>query len=185
MKRTSIVLLLILAFTAGTTFAADHLLLSGGVGIMQPADSAYRDIYGSGVVYPEGALGIRLYRDLYLMSGVGVMSKKGTTPELGFAAKSTQTFITAGLGYLANISGGLKWKIEAGLADISYKEEAMDLSVSGSSLGWQAETGLMVMMGKTVFAGLTMGYLSASDTVEDVKIKLGGFRASVSIGVRL
>jgi len=185
MKRTSTVLLLILALAAGTASAADHLMISGGVSIMQPADSAYRDIYGSGVVYPEGALGIRLYRDLYLMGGVGVMTKKGTTPELGFAAKSTQTFISAGLGYLANISGGLKWKIEAGIADISYKEQAMDLSVSGSSLGWQVETGLMVMMGKTVFAGVAMGYISASDTVEDVKIKLGGFRASLSLGFRI
>lgn len=184
MKRTSIVLLLILMFAAPAASAADHLIVSGGVSIMQPADSAYRDVYGSGVVYPEGAVGVRLYRDLYLMGGIGVMSKKGATPEIGFAAKSRQTFITAGLGYLAQVSGGLKWKIEAGIADIGYKETAMDLSVSGSSLGWQAETGLL-LMGKVVFAGVTMGYISASDTVDEVKIKLGGVRASVSVGFRI
>ncbi len=185
MKRISILFILLVLFAAaGTASAADHVLVSAGAAVVQPSDSAYRDVYGSGIVCPEGAIGIRLYKDLYLMGGLGILSKKGETPDLGLPAKSRQTFITAGLGYLARISGGLRWKFEAGIADINYKEEAMDLTVSGSSLGWQAETGLM-LMGKVVFAGVTMGYMSASDTVEDVKIKLGGFRASVSIGVRL
>jgi len=32
---------------------------------------------------------------------------------------------------------------------------------------------------------VTMGYISASDTVDEVKIKLGGVRASVSVGFRI
>jgi hypothetical protein len=53
---------------------------------------------------------------------------------------------------------------ETGAADVSYKEEAMDTSVSGSKLGFQAGMGLMIM-GKIAFAGVNLGYISASDTV--------------------
>jgi hypothetical protein len=182
MKR--IWLIVILFSTAGAAFAADHALISAGVSVLQPADSGYREVYGQRVFYPEVQAGVRLVRGLYLMGGFGMLTKKGETPELRLDAKSTQMFFSAGLAYILPISASFRFKVAAGVADISYKEEAMGLTISGSKLGYQAEMGLL-LMGEVLFAGVHIGYLSASDAVEDVKIKLGGARAGLCLGFRI
>jgi hypothetical protein len=180
--RMSLVVVLVLA--AGTAFAADHAILSVGLGYLQPADSGYTDVYGSRVFYPEFQAGLRLIRGLYVVGGFATFTKNGETPDLHLAARSTQSFFTAGLAYIAAISGKLGVKVEAGAADVRYKEESMGTTASGSKLGFEAGLGLL-LMGKAAFAGVNLGYLSASDTVGDVKIKLGGARATICLGVRI
>jgi hypothetical protein len=118
------------------------------------------------------------------MGGFATFTKNGKTPELQLPAKSTQNFFTAGLAYIAPVSGRLMVKVEAGAADVRYKEEALGLTVSGSKAGFYGGMGLLVMS-KVVFAGADLGYLSASGTAGDVKIKLGGARASLYLGVRI
>lgn len=181
MKKT--ILLVILLLAAGTAFAGDRVFFSAGLAYLHPADSGYREVYGSQVLYPEFQAGVRLFRGLYVTGGFGTFSKNGSTPELELPAKSTQSFFTAGLAYIATVSGAFGLKLEAGAVQFSFKEEAMETSVSGSKLGFQAGMGLL-WMGKVVFAGVNLGYLSASDTVEDVPIKLGGAKGSVCLGVR-
>jgi hypothetical protein len=184
MKKMMIALLALAFFAAGTASAADRVLVSAGMGYLQPTDSGYKAVYGSQAFYPEFQAGVRTFRGLYIMGGFGTFTKNGQTPDLHLPAKSTQSFFTAGLAYIATVSGKLKFKVEAGAADIRYKEEAMDTTVSGSKLGFHAGMGFLVM-GKVAFAGVNLGYLSASGTVGDVKIKLGGARASICLGVRI
>jgi len=182
MKKALI--LFFLVWGAGTAFGADHLIVSAGLSYLQPADSGYRAVYGDSAFFPELEAGLRLSRGLYLMGGFGTLTKSGETLDLGLPAKSTQRFFSAGLGYLATISGGLKFKVEAGAVDIGYKEEALETTVSGSSWGWQGKLGIL-WMGKIALAGVDLGYMSASDTVEGLKIKLGGARAGIYIGFRI
>lgn len=184
MKKIALASILIgMFFAAGAAVAGDRVYLTAGLAYLQPADSAYRDIYGSQVWCPEFQAGVRLFKGLHVMGGFGTFSKNGTTPELGLPAKSTQSYFTAGLAYIATISKAFGLKLEAGAAQFSYKEEAMETSVSGSKLGFEAGLGIL-WMGKTLLAGVNLGYLAASDTVDDVAIKLGGARGSVFIGVR-
>jgi hypothetical protein len=98
-------------------------------------------------------------------------------------AKSTQTFLWAGLGYVGEVNRSILFKVEAGPARIGYKEEALDLDVSGSAIGFRGGFGL-IFLGQTVFTALDLGYIGASDTFEDVRIKLGGFKATLSVGAR-
>jgi hypothetical protein len=184
MRNKTGLIIAFLALAAGSASAADHLIVSAGLGYLKPADSGYREVYGSQAFYPEFQAAVRLAGPVYLAGGFGVLSKKGETVDLHLPAKSTQLFFTAGLACIATVSGGLKFRIEAGAADVSYKEEALDESVSGSKLGFEGSIGLL-LMGKVAFAGLNLGYLYATDTVEDVKIKLGGARASVCLGFRI
>ncbi|HVP90034.1 MAG TPA: hypothetical protein VMS75_02335 [Terriglobales bacterium] len=183
MKRLT-VLIGLLFLAAGSLPAADHAFVSAGMGYLQPADSGYKDVYGSQVFYPEFQAGARLYRGLYLVAGFGTFTKNGETPDLHLPAKSTQRFITGGLAYIATVSGRLKIKLEAGAADLRYKEEAMETSVSGSKVGFEAGMGFLVTA-KVLFAGVNLGYITASDAVGDVKIKLGGARASLCLGFRI
>jgi hypothetical protein len=184
MKTKTLFSIAILLIAAGTALAGDQAIFSAGVSYLQPADSGYRDVYGGRAFYPEFQAGARLVRGLYLMAGFGFLTKKGQTPELELPAKSTQRFFTAGLAYIVEASRNLKFKVEAGVADFSYKEEAMETTVSGSKLGYQAEIGLLVFK-NAIFTGVNLGYMYATDMVGDVKIKLGGARASLCIGVRI
>jgi hypothetical protein len=183
-KHISSAVVLATLFSAGTASGADRFIISAGVNYLQPADQGYREVYGDRAFYLDFQAGARLFKGLYALGGFGTLAKTGRTPELELEARSSQDFFTAGLGWLARVSGKLALLLEAGPAWIRYKEEAMGLTVSGSSLGFQAGTDLL-LFGKTLFAGLGLGYMSASDTLEDVKIKLGGVRARLSLGVRL
>ncbi|MGZ7046387.1 MAG: hypothetical protein ACXVJK_08685 [Candidatus Aminicenantales bacterium] len=182
MKRTSLVLILL--FCAGTAFSADRLLVSAGLNYLQTADSGYKGVYGQSLFYPDARVGVRIVRGLHAVAGFGFLTKKGETPDLHLPAKSTQMFYSAGLAYIANVGGMVNFKVEAGVADISYKEEAMDLIVKGSKLGYQAELGLLIM-GDVAFTEIDLGYVGAADTVAGVNIKLGGARAALRIGFRI
>lgn len=183
MKRLAFLVVFVL-LAAGTAAAADRLMIGVGLNYMLPSDAGYRDVYGGRIFYPEGWAGVRVFHGLHFLGGYGWFAKKGTTPDLGLEAKSTQRFLWAGLGYVGKVTEMIRFKIEAGAASIGYKETAMDLTVSGSRLGLRAGFGLL-FLGNIVFTGLDLGYVGASGTIEDVKIKLGGFKGSVSVGVRL
>lgn len=183
MKRLAVLVLFVL-LAAGTAAAADRLLIGVGLNYMLPSDAGYRDIYGDRVFYPEAWAGVRVFRGFHLLGGYGGFTKKGTTPELGLEAKSTQRVFWAGLGYVGTVTRLVQFKAEAGAASVGYKEESMGVAVSGSRLGLRAGFGLL-FLGRVLFTGLDLGYIGASDSVEDVKIKLGGFKGFVSIGVRL
>jgi len=182
MKKLTLVL--ILFFCAGQAFPGDRLLVSAGVNYLKAADSGYKDVYGQSLFYPDVRVGVRLVRGLHLMGGFGFLTKKGETPDLHLPAKSTQMFFTGGLAYIDRIGGTVNLKVEAGVADISFKEQALDLTVKGSKLGYQAELGLLVM-GEVAFTEFDLGYMGASTTVEGVKIKLGGARVALRIGFRI
>jgi hypothetical protein len=182
MKKAAFILALLGAI--GPLRAADQFLLSAGASYLRHADAFYRATYGNGAVQPEFELGFRIFRSLYVLGGYGAISASGKIPDFGFDARSTQSFLSAGLGFIGGIRGMLKFKLEAGLADVMYTEDALESSFSGSKLGYQAEAGLLVAA-KLVFAEVKVGYISASETSRDVKFKLGGARIALLAGIRL
>ena len=181
--RKHAALFVILLLAAGSAAAADRVLVAAGMSYLLPADPGYKEIYGARAFYPEAWAGVRVFHGVHVMGGFGWLRKNGTTPELGLPAKSTQTFLWAGLGYIGAVHRSILFKVEAGPASIGYKEEALDLAVSGSGLGFRGGFGL-IFLGETVFTALDIGYIGASDTFEDVRIKLGGFKATLSVGAR-
>ncbi len=182
MKQAAFILVLLGA--AVPARAADFFLLSAGASYMRHADASYRATYGRGAVQPEFEIGVRIYRSFYLMGGYGAISGSGQIPDLGFDARSTQSYLAAGLGFIHPISGMLEFKLEAGLAELMYTEDTAGLRFSGYRLGYQAEAGLLVS-GKVVFAEIKVGYIAASDTIGEVKFKLGGARIGLMAGIRL
>jgi hypothetical protein len=183
MKRVAIIILLGL-FLAAAAPAADRWMVAVGVSYLQPADSGYRETYSDKIFAPEAWAGVEISRGLHAFAGYGWFTKNGATPELGLEAKSTQRYFWAGFGYVGRVADMVRFKLEAGAASIGYREEAMELTVSGSRLGIRAGAGLL-FLSRTLFTGLDLGYLGASDNVEGVPIKLGGFKASLCVGVRL
>jgi hypothetical protein len=182
MKKAALVLIFLCV--SGSGRAADRLLLSVGASYLKHADANYRAIYGSGAVQPEFEFGVRIYRGLYVMGGYGAISRSGKIPDFGFDARSTQSFLSAGFGFVDRIGKILMFKLEAGLADVMYTEDALESSFFGSKLGYQADSGLLVT-GKVFYSEVKVGYIFATETIGDVKFKLGGTRIGLLVGIRL
>lgn len=151
---------------------------------LNPSDSGYKDVYGSSVYYPELKAGYKVYKGFFIWAGYGFFSKKGTTTELKQETKSTQQYFSFGIGYDGKISQGFGYKAELGLLNASYKEEAFGEEVTGNSIGYGLETGILCRVWSSLFIKISVGYLSASHKVEDVEIKLGGFKAGIGLEAR-
>jgi hypothetical protein len=181
--KKAIVIIVLLSST-GTAFAGDRILLSAGWSFLRNADPFYRATYGPSASFPEIAVAVRIHRDLYVMAGFGTVTKRAIVPDFETEATSNQNYLWAGLGCIPTLKGPLKAKIEIGLADLMYSEEGLGLTAAGSKIGYQVQAGLVVMM-KSLFAGIDFGYFAASDKVGELKIKLGGSRIALSAGFRI
>jgi hypothetical protein len=191
MKKLILTLTGVLILLA-TASAESRIFLSLGANLISPSDAAYKDIYGNHVLYPEGALAIRTIGGLCVTGSYGQFARKGTTPDLGLPTKSKQGYLSAGLGYLQRVSSFLCVQGSAGVASISFREEALDTVVSGNKMGFMAEAGAFLMPeAQNFFLGLKVGYLSASvsDVAPDIAgaqpVKLGGLKVCVCVGIQL
>lgn len=183
MKKTLRVSLIIFVLCI-SVFSGEKFMVSVAGNYLTPSDSGYKDVYGSSVLLPEIKAGYKLYKGFFIWAGYGFFSKKGTTTELEQEAKSTQHFLSFGIGYDGKISKRFGYKAELGLLNASYKEEAFGEKVTDNSIGFGIETGILYRIWSGIFIKISAGYLSASDTVEDVKIKLGGFKAGIGLEAR-
>jgi hypothetical protein len=183
MKRLLLVPMVFLVLAEAS--AADRLLLlSVQESYLNHADPRFREIYGRATFYPEFAAGIRLVKGLHLMGSYGRLVKDGKTPDLGLETRSTQKFLAAELGYIGTIRGSLGFLVEAGLASLTYREDALEAWISGRTPGIKTEVGLLYMAEKgRVFMGLKAGYMFAR--VNEHDIRLGGGKVAVCLGVRI
>jgi hypothetical protein len=155
------------------------------LGYMQSSDESYRDLYGSGTVFPQVRAGYRMARNVYIWAGYGAVSGQGIIEEVDSEASSNQSFLFFGLNYNKNLSRMLGFKVEASVVSVNYKESALDTELKDSTKGFNVETGIVFNFSKNLFSELSAGYIIASDIVVDKKIKLGGFTAGLGLGYKL
>ena len=172
--------------------AESRLFISAGANLIRPADAAYRSIYGGQAMYPELAVAIRIVRGFCLTGSFGAFVKQGTTPDLGLETKAKQSYFTMGLGYYHRISPLFCIEAGAGVAGLSFREDALDSRVNGQKRGLMAEAGVRYMPEDgQFFMGLRLGFLSAkvddlaSDIAGPQSVSLGGFRVAVFVGIQL
>ncbi|MCK5058838.1 MAG: outer membrane beta-barrel protein [Candidatus Aminicenantes bacterium] len=187
MKRGFLISLLVLLLMVPLYSAGDFSISFTG-NYLSPSDDDYKKTYGSGVFYPELKLGYEIAGNFSLWAGFGILSAKGNTPILEAEAKSSQKLMSFGVGYNGDFSRKLGYKVELGAVYFSYKEEAMEVEVTGSAFGFRADAGIIFNITGTFFAELTVGYISAGDTVtlegEDEDIKFGGVKGGIGLGIR-
>jgi len=187
MKRGFLISLFVLLFMV-PVYSAGGFSISFTGNYLSPSDEDYKDTYGSGVFFPELKLGYEIVNSFSLWAGFGIISAKGNTPVLDADAKSNQSLMSFGVGYNGDFSKKLGYKVQLGAVYFSYKEEAMEVEVTGSAFGFRADAGVVFNITGTFFAEIIAGYLSASDTVtlegEDEDIKFGGLKGGIGIGIR-
>ena len=183
MKRIILSSLVFLILTTGV-FAGENFSVTFTANYFRPGDSGYRDIYGSTDFLPEIKVRAIVYKNFYLCIGVDYLKSKGeTSPELREESRSIQTFSSLGAGIKYDINPKLGLRLEGGLLAVRYKEEALGTKISGSDFGLNFEGGLKYALIQGFFMDLSAGYLTASDEIEGVSIKLGGIKAGVGIGI--
>ena len=187
MKRTFLLVLMLMVFLVvlgkGNGFAGDRFMVAASANYMIPGDEEFRNFYGKGQFYPELKAGFKVSGRFYLWAGYGWFSAKETTPVLNLEAKAKQQFLSAGVGYLFKISSKLDYKVEAGLFHVSYKEEALGMEISDSAIGFRLDNAVTFYMNQSLFVEISLAFLTASDTIENRSIKLGGFKTGIGLGV--
>jgi len=182
--RKALTTLIVLTLAAGWALAGDGFQVRFTGNYLVPADSGYKDIYGKSMFYPELKAGYAFSGDFYVWAGYGFLDRQGETPVLKLEAKSSQDFLSAGLGYRGGAADGLGYFVELGLANVSYKEEAMGVTEKGSVLGFRADAGLTYTVASPLFICLELGYISTSKKVNEVTIKPGGLKAGLGVGLK-
>jgi len=184
MRKIKTIFVLILV-TSIWLLPAGQFMVNVSANVLKPNDENYRDVYGDSLFYPELKLGYKVMKDFYLWGGFGYLSADGTTPVLNEDATSTQTILSLGIGYNGKLGKSLDYMLELGACSFSYKEESMDMEISDSAIGFRVDGTLAYCLGKGFYAGLVLGYMTASDTVEGFDIKLGGLKGGIVLGIKL
>jgi hypothetical protein len=186
-SKPLILFLVILLSMPTTSFANSDgkfkIIITGN--LLFAADNNYKDVYGGSLLYPGMKVGYRVLDKVYLWGGYDYLKKNGTTPVLEEDAKSIQHFISLCGGYLIDLSNTITVAVVSGLIYIFYTEEAMGDEISDSAIGVRLNGAMYWYLGKKVFTTLSLGYIYSSDTVNEVKIRLGGFQLGIGIGITL
>ncbi|MCK4766253.1 MAG: hypothetical protein KAW12_28925 [Candidatus Aminicenantes bacterium] len=182
MKRGLLALFLVILFMAPVHMAGFSISITGNY--LSPADENFKTYYGNSIIFPELKLRHKIFAGISLWAGYATFSAAGTTgPVLQVETKSIQSYISFGLGYNGNLSPKLGYIIEVGGVSFKYKEEAMGEAVSDTAFGFRADLALTYKIVGPLFVELTVGYLSGSDTINGIDIKLGGMKAGAGLGV--
>jgi hypothetical protein len=185
-KKAPIALLLV-AVLVGTLPGSDRFFLSlAADGILSP-DSGFKEVYGKIQLSPDVKLGWEPFRGVILWTGYGLAIATGTILQLKEETKSTQHFLSAGIGLQARLFSNASWLVYAGWCEILYHEESMGLSFSDSVFGFSEGSDIRFFLGKKYFVSVSVSYIHASATArppqsEAVKIKPGGLRLGGGIG---
>ena len=183
--KKALFILCVMAILCGMVHSEGKMLITATGNLLMPADGNYRDLYGDSVFFPEFKLGYRLFNNGYIWLGFGFFSRSAETAILKLPADSKQTLFSFGGGYTFNISEKVGFNGELGLASISYKEEALDLEMSGSAIGFVVNGSVFFKVTEKIFLQAVLGYAYASDEIDDAKIKLGGFKSGIGVGITL
>ena len=184
MKRSILFLLSILLLFNLSIYSNEKFMISFSGNLLSPSDSNFKDIYGSSIFYPELNIGYKVYKNFYLWAGYSFLTKNGTTPVLKLETKSTQNYISFGAGYNGNFSNKFGYRVKLGVFNVNYKEEAMEEEVKNSAIGFRIDVGIIFNINKNIFTDINIGYLYASDTIEEESIKLGGLKTGIGVGFR-
>ena len=183
MKKLLVIPLLLLV--AQGAMAVDRLLIfTVAANYMHPTDAGFRSIYGNSAFYPDVTGGVRVVGSLYTMVGYGWLNKKGKSPNLNLDVAGSQSFLSAGLGYILHLGGTFSVMFEGGYVYARYKEEALNAVVNGGTSGIKADVSLLLLGEEgQIFAGIKAGYIAAN--VSSPSLKLGGPRIALCLGIGL
>jgi len=171
----------ILFLLSGIGYAGDVIFKVKG-SYFHPSDTAFKDIYGGGVMYGVEA-GAEIWKNLEIWVGGRYFSKKG---ELSLTREETKLKIIP-------IEGGLRYTLSLrsvnlysgiGISYYLYKETNPIGNVDWGELGAVARVGSFVEMNQRWTIDFYVSYSYCKMRPADFKINIGGIEAGIGIGYR-
>jgi hypothetical protein len=205
MKRVLIFITVICLFSAYVSANKFFITVSGNY--FSSADSDYKSNYGNPKYYPEAKLAIKFKNNFYFWGSAGYVSAKygwvewsnKGVPEadIDVERKSNKLILSAGVGFYAGYlePGDFALKLEAGVVSIAntvkttYNSKTTNSLVNETEtkekgLGFRFDLGITYGLAKNIFSEFSLGYLHSTDKIDDdTRVKLGGFRASLGLGL--
>lgn len=171
----------ILFLLSGIGYAGDVIFKVKG-SYFHPSDTAFKDIYGGGVMYGVEA-GAEIWKNLEIWVGGSYFSKKG---ELSLTREETKLKIIpieGGLRYIlslrgVNLYGGIS------ISYYLYKETNPIGNVDWGELGAVARVGSFVELNQRWIIDFYVSYSYCKMRPADFKINIGGIEAGIGIGYR-
>jgi hypothetical protein len=181
-----VIFLLFLVLNVSLTgFAADRVMVVAGGSYYVPRDQNFKELYGEAQFYPELKIGVRAFGKFSIWAAYGILSSTGETPVLHLESDVTQHFFSAGLGYRFPLAKKVALQVEPGLFYVRYKEKLLEEEMGDSTVGFRFSSGLLYYLSRHIFMEFSVGVLTASDTIDDISIKLGGVKAGLGVGLTL
>lgn len=177
MKKTAILFTAIILMS--TAAQASYFEVKASFFI--PSETAFKDIYGSGLSY-GGEIGFTLMPGVTLWAGGEYYTADG---QLTFSEESTKIQITplwAGLK-LSLPEVKISPYVGVGVGYFLYNESNPIGTVKDGEIGFIGQAGVMLRVLTSVFVDFQGSYSICKVKPEDVEADLGGLRATVGIGV--
>lgn len=204
MKKTLLVMMVITLVTTGV--AAKRFMFSVDGSYMALVDKNFKDLYGGKKYYPEAKLSFKLTGNLYFWGSFGFSSSSYTWKEwsnkgvpvadLDGKSVANRFMYSGGLGFYVGYvePGNFAVKLELGACNINnrYKDTTTriidqhitkEVTKKENGIGYRGNFGVTYGLLKNIYSEISIGYLYATDRVDDQLIKLGGFRLSAGLGI--
>jgi hypothetical protein len=168
-------------FAPGAGMPDSTFMVTASGSLFFSSAAGYRQIYGQ-TFMPEIKVSGLVFKNISVWGACGFISNNGLIEEVNEPAQINQTMISFGAGYVYKLNARLQLRAEAGMAFISFKEEALEETLKGSGLGWKIGVNCDYFFWKKMFATLGASFSQAGDDVQTGKVKLGGFLLGVGLG---
>jgi hypothetical protein len=177
----SVIIMIFLSLLIKTS-RANGVTVELKISYFNPSEQAFKDIYGSGLMY-DREVNIRVLKNLQLWLEGGFFSKKG---KMTFAQEETKLeLLPLGTGAKYSLT---KWKISfylgMGLNYYRYKEETPLRLIRKGALGYLGKIGGVVKIGDGLVMNFYTDYSDCKTQPADYKVNIGGLRAGVGLGYR-
>ncbi len=157
-------------------------MLLGRLGYFQASDSAFKDIYGNGMVF-GGELRLGRKKIIGWLEG----SHRARTGKVSFTGEETKVNVTAiELGALYRIlPGRIAPYAGAGIGYYMFSEDNAPLGkASQSKPGFCGVAGVSVLLGKRIVLDGRLKYSSCRMKPAEYRINVGGLSVGLGAGVR-
>ena len=168
---TAVTFMLILVI-ASAEAQTHRFQLALDLSYMAHRDSTYKDIYGSGSVFPELKAAIRLFSGLQVTGGYGYFKEKGTIEGLegeDAAAETLQNYYSAGLEYLFDISWSWAIKINGEYIWIDLEESAFYNIKKVSTNAFRVGAGFIYDIGHGFILEFFGAYTFGDETIDGIR----------------
>jgi hypothetical protein len=162
-----------------STFAYASVSITMKGQYFSPSEKAFKDIYGSGLMY-GGEFGLGISRRIDSWIGGSYFKKSG---KLSFTEEDTElTIIPLGGGIRFKItSGNIIPYLDAGVNFYQYKETNPIGKASKLALGFIGRLGLLLKLTGSLFLNSSVGFSYCKANPADFEINIGGLEAGIGL----